>query len=66
MVLPKGTCRDRGENSNAAVARPVNGSGFVALTGPAAVEFSTAKSGARRGDPHYPGENPNVRSKRLA
>jgi hypothetical protein len=43
MVLPKGACRDRRENSNAPVVRPVNGSGFVALMRPATVEFSTAK-----------------------
>jgi hypothetical protein len=62
MVPPKGACRDRRENSNAAIVRALDGSGFLALTSSAAVEIFSAKGVPRA----YPGANPNVRSKRLA
>ena len=62
MVPPKGACRDRRENSNAAIVRALDGSGFFALTSSAAVEIFSAKGVPRA----YPGANPNVRSKRLA
>ena len=55
-------CRGRGKNSNVSFVRPLFRSGFVAASGPGAVEIFSVK--IPRADRYF-GVNPKVRSKRL-